>query len=376
MNRTACWLALGLSLSAWLGVHTAQGEGAADGVVFARRAHVLRMQHDTPAHRALPCVSCHEPRNLASDDRTPREAQCAPCHAERIERSQPSVERCGFCHRDFDPAHARAPEPTTRLISRLKFAHARHASVDCRSCHVAADAAGLEPSLPSMQTCLDCHQKSRALPCNGCHITLPSGRLRVNFPDGKLVPRGNLLGMAHDADFAVRHRWLAADEGAVCASCHVESECEACHDGPRKPRSLHPNDYLLLHAQDSQRNAQRCTSCHASSTFCLPCHARLGIAQLSAPDVKSPKRFHPAASQWIRGPVLHAREAERSLASCVSCHAERDCVDCHGARGMGVGLHSPHPQGFKANCARELAQGPRACLLCHRTSDPVLAACR
>jgi hypothetical protein len=145
----------------------------------------------------------------------------------------------------------------------------------------------------------------------------------------------------------------------------------------RKPRSIHPNDYLALHAQDSQRNATRCNSCHAVTSFCLACHARLGIAQLSSPDISSPRRFHPASSQWIRGPVLHAREAQRSLAGCVTCHAERDCVVCHGARGLGIGLHSPHPADFaNAGCARELARGARACLGCHRSSDTALRNCR
>jgi hypothetical protein len=182
--------------------------------------------------------------------------------------------------------------------------------------------------------------------------------------------------MAHDSDFLVRHRWLAADNAPVCASCHTESECSACHDGPRRPRSVHPNDYLALHAQDSQRNATRCASCHANTDFCLACHARLGIAQISAPDLKSPRRFHPPSAQWLRGPTLHAREAQRSLSSCVSCHAEQDCVDCHGARGVGTGLRSPHPSNFVADCERALSQNARACLRCHQASDTALRACR
>jgi hypothetical protein len=200
--------------------------------------------------------------------------------------------------------------------------------------------------------------------------------LRTKFPEGRLVPRGSWLGIAHDADFVVRHRWLAADHGAVCQSCHVEDECASCHDGSQRPRAIHPNDYLSLHPRDAMRAATRCNGCHSQQSFCLACHARLGIAQLSAPDVASPRRFHPAMALWTRGPQLHAREAQRSLASCVSCHAERDCVECHAARGFGAGSRSPHPSSFARDCGRTYARNPQPCLACHRASDAQLQLCR
>jgi hypothetical protein len=369
-----------LAASAWLGAHTAHSEGARGYVdaIYPPAAQPIALSHATPAHRALPCGRCHQPhaeRAASREDLRPTEAQCATCHADRTERAQSNAERCSYCHRGFDPARSAAPDPIPPPPARLHFAHAKHAQVACQTCHTAGTA-NAAPQLPSMQSCLNCHRDKRALPCNGCHLALPSGRLRTAFPDTKLVPRSSFLGMAHDADFSVRHRWVAADQGAVCATCHVESECSACHDGPRKPRGVHPNDYMALHAQDSQRNATRCASCHSSPSFCLPCHARLGISEISAPDVHAPRRFHPDSGVWIRGPVLHAREAQRSLSSCVSCHAERDCVECHGAHGVGTGLRSPHPAGFSADCGQALARNSRACLICHRSSDAVLHTCR
>jgi hypothetical protein len=230
--------------------------------------------------------------------------------------------------------------------------------------------------MPSMSECMDCHRGKKALLCNGCHLSLPSGRLRTAFPEGKLIPRSGFLGMGHDADFSVRHRWLAADEGAACSSCHVERDCTGCHDGERRPRSLHPNDYLTLHAQEAERNASRCSACHTTQSFCLPCHARLGVSSVSAPDLAAPRRLHPPSAVWLRGPVLHAREAERSLSNCVSCHAERDCVACHGARGVGAGL-SPHPPGFRDECAARFAANPRPCVVCHGGGIEALRArCR
>jgi hypothetical protein len=382
MTRIALALCCCLAAVAWLGVHRVQGDGAPArapaSAIYPALAQPVAMNHSTPAHRALTCDHCHQPRPdraQGREDYRPSEAVCTQCHADRTARTQASAQRCGYCHRGFDPLRVTAPEPVPLRPARLRFAHARHASLACGSCH--ANGASATPGLPSMSSCLECHQGRQTLPCNGCHLTTPSGRLRTVFGDAKLIPRSAFLGMAHDADFSVRHRWVAADQGATCATCHVESECSGCHDGARKPRSLHPNDYLALHAQDAQRNATRCSSCHSSASFCLACHARLGIAEISAPDLSAPRRFHPPSGQWIRGPMLHAREAQRSLASCVSCHAERDCVGCHGARGVGTGLRSPHPPGFASgDCARDFAHNSRACLLCHRASDVLLRSCR
>lgn len=177
-------------------------------------------------------------------------------------------------------------------------------------------------------------------------------------------PPSWLFGMRHDRDFLVRHRWIASDQGDACASCHAESECADCHDGRVRPNRVHPNDYLTVHPQMARREDPRCTSCHNAQTFCGECHARLGIAQESALIVRAAERFHPPPSEWTRGPVLHAREARRSMSACVSCHADNDCVQCHGSLGIGAGL-SPHPDDFRSRCGDLLESNDRACRTCH-----------
>lgn len=380
------WLALlCLVVSAWLGVRAAAESGRTPprASVYLRAPQGVRMDHATEAHRALPCTQCHERASQstrAGDDLRPKEASCTPCHTAQTDRQRPGAETCGYCHQGFDPKSSPAIAAVRAEPARLAFSHARHRAQTCSSCHVplgshaAPDQAHM--GMPTMQTCLDCHRGSRELACNRCHVALPNGRLRTKFPDGKLVPDGPLLGMAHDADFGVRHRWLAADDGPACASCHVEEECTECHDGRVRPRGIHPNDYLALHAQDAERRSTQCTSCHTIQSFCLECHARLGVSTLSAPDVDSPTRFHPAGSQWLRGPNSHAREAQRALDTCVSCHAERDCVLCHGSVGIGsVGI-SPHPPGFRNACAAYLSNNPRPCVACHGSTDALRARCR
>jgi hypothetical protein len=387
---TACLFAL----SAWLGAHAAHGDGKAHhgarsasaprtAAVYPERPRLLRIDHASVGHRDLACTQCHA-ASAGAPARRPElpvaEQTCAPCHSERIDRAGASAERCGTCHLGFDPARVSAPAAPRVQPRRLVFSHAKHRATECKQCHAipqpqAAAGSHSLPALPPMESCFGCHTAERALPCAGCHVAQPSGRLRTSFSDGQLIPRSAFLGLAHDADFSVRHRWLAADHGQTCASCHGEDECAECHDGRQRPRGIHPNDYLALHPQDALRAATRCTSCHATQTFCAACHARLGIAQRSAPDVASPRRFHPPPALWSRGPTLHAREATRALDGCITCHAERDCVECHGSRSRGFGGASPHPPGFVQQCARALARDPRPCLTCH-VAGSSLERCR
>lgn len=179
--------------------------------------------------------------------------------------------------------------------------------------------------------------------------------------------------LSHDADWIVRHRWVAADLGDACASCHQERECRACHDGRVRPASVHPNDWLSIHPDAARRDSPRCTSCHTVETFCTECHARLGISLLSAPLASGLARYHPPASEWVDGSQLHATEAKRSLSSCTSCHAERDCVTCHGARGVGASV-SPHGPDFR--CRTALDANPRGCRSCHGDLNILEGRCR
>ena len=233
--------------------------------------------------------------------------------------------------------------------------------------------------MPSMRQCFECHggpEPTAPTECATCHWTLPDGRLASRFGEQTMDPPRWLFGMQHDRDFLVRHRWVAADHGELCAECHSERDCVRCHDGRLRPtRRVHPNDFLTIHPQLARRDDPSCTSCHATQTFCAECHARLGVTQRPAPAVASPTRFHPPVAVWLRGPVQHGREARRSMSTCTSCHAERDCADCHGAAGVGVGI-SPHPSGFVARCGALMAANDRPCRTCHGDLTVLRSVCQ
>lgn len=344
-------------------------------IVYPPQRIAIRMDHSEPAHRKLRCVRCHEGAGRsrrAADSLIGGEASCRPCHDDRITRDDPSKERCGYCHVGYGEDGARRVPESSFPTARLRFSHAAHVrfgGMKCLECHRGVDRAtvGTRAHLPTMRSCMRCHggaRPSAPSECRTCHLTRADGKLRTRWPEGQMTPKPWQRGMHHDREWLVRHRWVAADHGSACASCHRERDCEDCHDGRVTPDRVHPNDWLTIHPQMARRNEPQCTSCHTTQSFCTECHARLGISQMAAPRVRAGARYHPPTSQWVRGPSLHAREARRAMSQCASCHAERDCVQCHGAAGIGVGI-SPHPPGFASRCGEALARNDRACRTCH-----------
>ena len=361
-------------------------------VVFPAQHIALRMNHAHPAHRALPCTDCHSAgatSTSSGDLLFPDEAACAGCHADRVDRDVQTAETCGYCHVGFDPAGTIDPGEGPPLPSpvvpdstmpdpHLNFSHATHAAehIACEHCHRDVRETGLatRAHLPNLPQCMECHAPpalgdtshpiaTAPSTCETCHPVEPDGTLVTTYREGVLLPPRWMAGMAHDHEWLTRHRWIAADNGPLCAECHVEDECADCHDGRVRPMRVHPGDYLTTHPVMARRDADSCTSCHAPSQFCTECHARLGLARVSAPDVRTPDRYHPPRAVWTEGPNLHGREARRALETCTSCHAESDCVDCHGAAGIGGGF-SPHPPGFPG-CRSAMETNARACVTCH-----------
>jgi hypothetical protein len=347
----------------------------------------------------VPCVNCHQNArsSRASADRLLAPGTtCDTCHGTNhtdplnVLGTAERLGQCTLCHQGTGTTIARVQLPAPNL----NFSHQAHAvrNIACGQCH--ANIETLEKAtredLPRMPTCLNCHREGEAggdakASCDTCHFTgadgkrgaRPGGRIRTEFATGTLLPPRWLRNAAHDSGFLARHKMVAGDDSQFCANCHKEEFCTDCHDGRIRPRNIHPNDYLSMHAVESKQATQKCNSCHREQSFCLSCHQRLGVAMSGPASVRENGRFHPPKSVFSdlpRRPGHHAQEAARNLNACVSCHIERDCVACHGARGVGGGL-SPHPANFRAECGRLFARNPRPCLVCHET-ERELAQCQ
>jgi hypothetical protein len=383
-----------LALAAWGAARAgaaraAIGDGAiAPSVIYPPQRLPLVFSHAT--HATTACLTCHvtaRTSQSATDRMIPAEAVCAGCHPidraapTRVVAGQPPA-TCVTCHPTWT-----AGQPVERveiLTPHLKFSHAAHAATACASCHgdVAAVTSSSRAMLPTMATCLGCHDAETSdgadPACGTCHLQNVGGVLRTELPDGQLLPTPSSSASAddaHDADFLRRHGAVASTVGATCGACHDQAMCTDCHLGQTSERVFHAPGYERSHAAEARRGTPDCAVCHRAQTFCAGCHDRLGVgtrppSEFVAGDAL--RAFHPAgwASTSIADPNLHAAEARRNLPSCTSCHREDDCLTCHSAQ-PGIVRVSPHPPGFRgsAACRAMDKANRRMCLRCHITED-------
>ncbi len=376
---------IGLALVAITAV-TVAGRAAGDAAppgpavaVFPLQRLPLTFSHARHLGRGdVVCTDCHTraaTSRSALDRLTPDEAACRRCHA--IDRGQPArddhpVTACVACHPGWQAD--RAVERIDIPPPAIKFSHAAHAATACAACHPGVAQADLatRDHLPRMDACLTCHDDVTASgACTTCHLADRAGRVQTALPGGALIPTGGVSGAAHGPGFDQEHAQASRGLGAACASCHAQAFCVDCHLGVAKPLAFHAGDYVTTHAVEARRNQPDCSTCHRTQSFCVGCHERSGVGARGASGFRTAGevgRFHPAgwADAGGRGPNHHAREAQRNLRQCTSCHREDDCRACHSAEPGGLRV-SPHGPGWRgsARCQALAARNGRMCLRCH-----------
>ncbi|MBL8610377.1 MAG: cytochrome c3 family protein [Myxococcales bacterium] len=380
-------------------------------VVFPAQQMTLRFNHKKHQGFGLKCQGCHTKATTsqrAEDDLVPDGRTCDQCHGTshadlaQVKAGEDETGQCVFCHLGAKDGARIVPFkiPPPNLV----FDHKKHAdrNVGCQQCHgeVGELELATRDQLPRMRGCFGGHQMPDAArgdakaACDTCHLReatpttgqlLPErrgvatgGRIKTKFAEGQLKPPRWMQNAGHGPDFLARHKRVAASNSERCANCHKEDVCTGCHDGRVRPRSIHPNDYLQMHPVEARMATQRCTSCHREQSFCLSCHQRLGVSMSGPAGVRESGRFHPPKYVWSdapRKPGHHSQEAMRNLNACVSCHVERDCLVCHGGRGVGGGFN-PHGTGFASSCKTQYKRNPRPCLVCHIPGSQELSSCR
>jgi hypothetical protein len=370
-------------------------------VIFPIQQMTVRFNHAKHMSKDIgaTCKTCHPgayKSKSAADSLIPQGTVCDACHQtdhdnlSKVGAGDDAMGKCAFCHLGYKDADGNAVAQIAIPRANLLFDHKAHTdrNINCAQCHGAVEELELatRDQLPKMRGCFGCHQAPDSASagdaksaCDTCHLRGDRGTLiKTMFASGTLTPPAWLHNSEHGPDFIERHKRIAADDSQFCANCHKEDFCTDCHDGKVRPRQVHPNDYLNMHSVEARMDTQRCQSCHREQSFCLDCHMRVGVSESSPPNAKESGRFHPPKSIWSDPPARpghHGFEAERNLNQCVSCHTERDCVQCHGALGVGAGF-DPHKGGFAGGCATQFHRNPRPCFVCHEPSDGVLAQCR
>lgn len=388
--------------AAWLPPGATAQDRGPSAAIFPPQKLTIRFNHKLHVgDQKLACDACHKAAKTsqkADDTLTPQATTCDACHGSdhgdlsAVAPGDEALGKCNFCHLGYRAGDGNRVAKLSIPKPNLVFDHKKHAArnIGCGQCHgeVARLELATRDQLPRMRGCITCHQHPDAAArgdaksaCETCHLkggASEGGRIKTVFASGTLSPPRWMHNAEHGPDFVQRHKYVAANDSAFCATCHKEESCTACHDGRVRPRSIHPGDYLSMHAVEGRLAMQKCTSCHREQSFCLGCHQRVGVSMSGPTGAKESGRFHPPRAEWSdppRRPGHHAFEAMRNLGACVSCHIERDCVVCHGGRGIGGGF-TPHPAGFASGCGTQLRRNPRPCYVCHDPGSTSLERCR
>jgi hypothetical protein len=329
---------------------------------------VITFSHAKHAENAIACTDCHAavPTQTALPKvvDAPKMAQCGTCH-----ELKPG---CVKCH----PQNA-APQTYARWTppaGQLRFGHQAHAARTkgaCGPCHAPVEKTVRLSQLrrPGHSECFSCHVHAddyRRMACDRCHTNL------------RQYPVKAVALFNHEGDWLAGHPPFARSNAGVCRQCHVERYCDDCHSrhnelipSVRFPEQvarqfIHRGDWLTRHGLDMAATPGSCLRCHAEKQ-CLDCHRVEGVGQL-APSGSATNRpsARPHPTTWMTpvAPDFHGVAARRNIVACAGCHdrgASSNCVLCHRVGGAGG---NPHPGGRPAGRASERNTNPM-CRICH-----------
>jgi hypothetical protein len=135
--------------------------------VAAQPVPFSHAKHAGPA--ALKCADCHTGAATGERAGLPAAARCMTCHR-TVATESPAVTSL---RRLVDSGTNAAWVRIYQLPDFVVFSHARHATVECRSCHGPVEQREVlaKEVSTSMTACLDCHRTRNArTDCGTCHF--------------------------------------------------------------------------------------------------------------------------------------------------------------------------------------------------------------
>ena len=128
------------------------------------------------------------------------------------------------------------------------------------------------PSLPASHP--EALAQGQQVDCSECHEEGQQGALK------------SMGSFSHTRTFVKNHRFYAANDDRLCATCHKVSFCADCHTnqvemkpslkyGYRPDRELpHRGNFLTLHKIEGKLDPASCYRCHGrgNNERCVACH--------------------------------------------------------------------------------------------------------
>ncbi|MGH7733350.1 MAG: cytochrome c3 family protein, partial [Gemmatimonadales bacterium] len=340
------------------------------------------------------CVGCHAPGRTHL---TQGDSACGHCHVTLAVSSLASSDVAGF---PAPPSHQDSAFALGGGHGRVAMASAVscafcHAQEFCATCHANAAAvpaiAGLASDLRSLAigvrvarppshlqpdfqrvhgtlsrqtgaTCATCHSQESCTTCHQGNVPAPVqalGRATMERPTGVTLVRHPPASHA-DPTWKRSHGTAAAARPQTCYGCHAQAQCLSCHrPSAGATGDYHHAGFLARHPAEAYARESSCAECHNTGGVCQDCPRTAGVT--ASGPLKA--GFHDAQGAFL---LSHGQAARQGLETCVSCHAERDCLTCHSATG-GRGF-DPHGPGF--NAAQLRAKNPTMCVACHGNNIP------
>lgn len=277
-------------------------------------------------------------------------ASCSTCHARDF---------CISCHVNAPETpliQALGPDARSLAIKAELKAPASHRGVDFDRRH------GVKTG-PKTEKCSTCHTRES---CTACHAGVPAPAVRAlasagpGRAEGAQVVRKKPAN--HTAVFGNQHASAASAAERSCSTCHVRTMCLSCHrPDAGRASGFHPTGFLSRHPSAAYAREASCSDCHDSRQFCASCHVQAGMT--SSRLLGTGANYHDGKRVFLFG---HGQAARQGLESCVSCHAERDCLTCHSS--VGGRRFNPHGPGFDPN--RLARKNPQMCSACHGLNIP------
>ena len=277
-------------------------------------------------------------------------ASCATCHARNF---------CAECHVNAPEVRViQALGPDPRSVAKPRELRPPPSHGDPQFIEKHGDQVRRRP-----QNCASCHTRES---CLACHAPTP-GVARAMPAAGEGRGRGAAAERrrpaGHGADFSENHGPSASARPQNCVACHARTECYSCHQpnaGDASP-GYHPAGFLSQHPSAAYTRESDCSSCHNTRQFCTNCHVNAGFFV----DGRIRPGYHDAKRNFLLG---HGQAARQELESCVSCHTEQQCMQCHAASVVGGRNFNPHGPGFDPETLRR--KNPQTCTACHGEGIP------
>lgn len=300
------------------------------------RSEIIKFSHRVHAELLIECVDCHSaaPASTSSKDNLiPMKPDCALCHDVSDE--------CALCH--FEDVYVTF-EPTEPSLYFNHQYHYETLNISCETCHASISESDYATAdhMPLKGNCMDCHDGGQAsMDCESCHIETKT-----------LMPASHLV-----ANFEREHKRVVRSGafGAECASCHMQTFCQDCHEsaglmfsthgftratplyspeaagkGTTSLDRVHDPNYKFTHGFDARSKRTQCQTCHDMQTFCADCH--FDGAGVATGAFKPPSHDQPDFLM-LAGGGRHAQLARRDIENCMTCHdlqgRDPSCMLCH-----------------------------------------------